>query len=93
MTIHEHLGSLNACEKAQIWASTRLTGQQCWDECERIDWILWWTAVTGQTEEVIKTTKKIATNYVADATIASYTAQKLLNMKIAKENLVCPFVG
>jgi hypothetical protein len=146
MTIHEHLRSLNACEQAQIWASTRLTGQQCWDECEKINWIFWWTARTGQTAGVIKAANEIAnsvdylkkstnfdaSNYayragfavantstfytaanaffysiylayqvanlaicavIAANTAVSATAQRLLNMKIAKENLVCPFVG
>ena len=52
MTIHEHLKSIGACNTAINWASTRKTGQQCWDETERIDWIFWWARQSEQIEQL-----------------------------------------
>jgi hypothetical protein len=43
--LQKHLESLGACLAARKWASDK-SPQQCWDECERADWLLWWAAVT-----------------------------------------------
>ena len=151
MTIHEHLKYINACEEAINWASSRKTGQQCWDETERIDWIFWWARQSRQIEQLTLCTRLIAESvaylknspaphaaayayaaayaaaeafpcayaytkaahsakaaeaaaeeaaYIDDSTVYSYLGhvgrdarnkQRALNLKIAKETLVCPF--
>ena len=46
MELQQHLEKLRACQEAREWAGER-TPQQAWDECERADWLLWWSAATG----------------------------------------------
>jgi hypothetical protein len=91
MTIHEHLKSIGACNTAINWASTRKTGQQCWDETDRIDWIFWWAKQSKQIDQLAICNRLI--NATADAYAASlaFDKQKALILKIAKETLVCPF--
>jgi len=44
--LQQHLDKLRACQEAREWAGER-TPQQAWDECERADWLLWWSAKAG----------------------------------------------
>jgi hypothetical protein len=41
--LQSHLASIGACSEACRWAKTR-TAQQAWDETDRPDWLLWWSA-------------------------------------------------
>ena len=41
-----YLASVSACHEAREWAARR-TARQSWDECERADWLLWWSARAG----------------------------------------------
>src|ERR1700674_5812415 len=45
MTLQEHLASLDACQAARDWAVDK-TASQAWQECDRADWMLWWSART-----------------------------------------------
>src|SRR3990167_6142658 len=40
MEYSEYLTSLNACQEA-VDAAVGKTAQECWDTCERGDWMLW----------------------------------------------------
>ena len=44
-TAKQHLRAIGACSEAREWAGER-TAQQCWDECPRADWLLWWAENT-----------------------------------------------
>lgn len=46
MNTKEYFTSLRACDKAITLAGER-TLEQCWHECDRGDWLLWWAARVG----------------------------------------------
>ena len=60
MTVHEHLRSLRACEKARTWAEQYQTAQEVWDNCDRIYWLFWWAARTGQLSGVVDSAREIS---------------------------------
>ncbi len=41
--LFRHLRSLGACASGIDWIGER-TPAQAWEECERVDWLLWWAA-------------------------------------------------
>ena len=46
MTFADQLRKMDACHKAVVWVGDR-TLQQAWDECERGDWMAWFTRELG----------------------------------------------
>jgi hypothetical protein len=51
MTFSEYLTSLRACLEAVEWSMGK-TAQECWDTCERGDWMLWLIKRTMRKDEV-----------------------------------------
>jgi pyruvate/2-oxoglutarate dehydrogenase complex dihydrolipoamide acyltransferase (E2) component len=42
----QRLIELGACEEARKWAKDK-TAQECWEQCHRGDWLLWWAKKEG----------------------------------------------
>ena len=42
----QRLIELRACEEAKEWAKDK-TAQECWEQCHRGDWLLWWATKEG----------------------------------------------
>jgi len=42
----QRLIELGACDEARKWAKDK-TAQECWEQCHRGDWLLWWAKKEG----------------------------------------------
>jgi hypothetical protein len=42
----QRLIELGACKEAREWAKDK-TAQECWEQCHRGDWLLWWAKKEG----------------------------------------------
>jgi len=42
----QRLIELRACEEAREWAKDK-TAKECWEQCHRGDWLLWWAKKEG----------------------------------------------
>jgi hypothetical protein len=78
MSIHEHLlnvaGKYKACQEARKWAAQYTTAQEVFDNCIRIDWLFWWCARLGQSQQVVKAAKEIASSVAHLKNRAAYAA-------------------
>jgi len=71
MTHIYHLRALGACKSSIEFASKYSTGQEAWDACELVNWLLWYGCHTGQrvaADQILRrAVLRAARSYAADA--------------------------
>ena len=96
MTVHERLEELGACKPAKRWARQYSTYQEVWDNCDRVDWLFWWSAKEYQVMGVAEAVRQIADSvkqYINPAAAGNVVLMWLLRCAIMLWLLAADYAG